>query len=139
MLYDKKWETKTQEVFSSAKSLKIPAKDRAALIEVLRRLEAGELQHTDPWCSTIPNGFNTQTTGKKQDCGTVACIGGWVAFLTNRDSDAYVKRAKDNLCRLYWPDVESMAAISVAQAARALRSYLTTGQPNWKAAMADGR
>jgi hypothetical protein len=117
--------------------LKIEERDHAALIQVLGMLERGELVHErtrdkgHSFNPQVPNGFNMECSGTKTACGTVACIGGWVAYLTGR-SNEYVNSLEELDCslqELYWGNTNERTTPD--QAASALRNYLTLGEPRW--------
>jgi hypothetical protein len=129
--------------FKTATELKISEEEQAALIKVLGMLERGELVDA-PSCFYIThNGFNMNCQG--EGCGTAACIGGWVATIIGVRQKTYVNsyrpfdsmitrvRVKNNckLSDLYW----SQTSAKVAEAAIALRNYLTTGDAQWHLAM----
>jgi hypothetical protein len=122
--------------FASAEQLCISDKERNALIDVLGRLERGELQHVQ-WDVADDDhvGFNMGTF----KCGSVHCIGGWADRLWGTSLSTgispinrtalynllYVAHDGDELEDLVLED------ITVAQAAEALRNYLTTGAARW--------
>jgi len=133
--------------YLSADTLRIAPRVRDALIEVLTRMERGELVHVyEPEEIRMPlpgnlfcmNEWNTQMT-----CGTVRCIGGWCEYIMDPnkqydDDDEPDWITTDELEELFYPPrVVRRGAYqaSVGQAAAALRNYLTTGEPNWEQAM----
>ena len=75
------------------------------------------------------------------DCGTPACIGGWCKQIIGRRITEYFFNSA--LEALFYPNSErppedyDYEAITPEQAARALRSYLTRGAPNWAEALQD--
>lgn len=129
-----------------AQNFKTPAKLRItdaefeALTRVLGMLERGEL--VDATCQTrsgepdiIPNGFCMHWSGTQTDCGTVGCIGGWVAVLMGVNMNDYVNtKFSPNLRELYWFSAAYNKA-TVATAAIAVRNYLTHGEPRWAEAL----
>lgn len=125
--------------FMTHTDLGVTAEEHTALIKVLGMLERGELVH-DASSVRISHGFNMGVWG--HDCGTTACIGGWVASLIGKIQEDYVCGVPKDHClnRLYWPeegvDVPNFSAVTPTQAAFALRSFLSTGKPNWAEAMA---
>lgn len=132
--------------FKTATDLGITEAEQEALIKVLGMLERDELVHYRRpaficWSQVepdIPNGFNMETQGIRKPCGTVACIGGWVAFLIGQSQDDYVNKAEDvdgGLHDLYWGHVD--ADTTPAQAALAVRNYLTDGDPRWNEIVAE--
>lgn len=124
--------------FMKATELEIAESELQALIKVLGLLERGELTHTP--CSDQIKGecFSMNMTHAKTDCGTAHCIGGWVATITNVDPSKYVYSNQfGKIGKLYfpWGQVEGWSQITTEQAASALRSFLTHGDPRWKEAM----
>jgi hypothetical protein len=91
------------------------------------------------------------TQGREREvCGTVACIGGWIWLLNKEqptDNGEYTKdaheRATDfvssfhpteheDLYDLFYPkNVTHWSSISPKEAAKAIRNYITVGNPNW--------
>jgi len=135
--------------FMTAQDLKITEDERSALIKILGMLERGEFHKND--FSTHEYGFNmnlcvyplgrNQSWGLSgQKCGTVACIGGWVAMMmgkeSTRDIIEYV-HGRNPLRRLYWPNINmgDYTNITTAQAAHAVSNFLTTGNPDWHLAV----
>ena len=122
--------------FASAQQLRISDKERNALIDVLGRLERGELQHVQ-WDVEDDDlvGFNMGTF----KCGSVHCIGGWcdrlhgTSFADLEDSRDIPPRLHD----LLYVEIDGkyvdhdLEDITVAEAAEALRNYLTTGAARW--------
>lgn len=121
--------------FKSAADLDIRDAELAALIKVLGMLERGELVDVkeNAYCE---NGFNIGTQGR--GCGTPACIGGWAASVMGIKQrsyvDSYMNRRNHGLCALYWQYHDNVTTV---EAAMALRSYLTTGNPHWDLTRAD--
>jgi hypothetical protein len=135
----------TTSNFLSAEELKIDDWEHAGLVEVMRRLERGELRHIVPEHERhstyqTPDGFNMAFDGVGV-CGTVACIGGWVARTKGMRAEGYVPniRPGDPLDPLYYPlELGDLRAgtcpwykITTEQAAAAIRNFLTTGAPRW--------
>lgn len=115
-----------------------------ALVKVLGMLERGEVQHATSYGeATIPNGFCMNIWGDEDAddphrCGTVACIGGWAERVGN-GVNFQAKALSPELESLFYPgdgddqvEVDSWDDITTAQAAMALRNYLTTGKSNWR-------
>lgn len=126
--------------FLSADQLGLSTKQREALIDVLGRLERGELRHvnidTDYGDFTVDHAFNMATF----KCASVACIGGWADKLHKTDFRFLTRGMKlhdrhfMSLYTLLYGDLESMVEledITVPQAGEALRNYLTTGDAQW--------
>ncbi len=122
--------------FKTAADLGISDPELTGLIKVLGMLERGELTNADEF-EKGDMLFNMGTQGR--GCGTPACIGGWVALLNGENQRDYVNKylrfpREEGISALYWnyPSYNT----PVAQAATALRSYLTTGDPRWDLAVA---
>jgi hypothetical protein len=136
--------------FMSAEALRLTGNEHRALIEVLGMLERGDVKHYqgevdwepmeryDP--STI--NFNMANWASTSDCGTVHCIGGFAQAICQVNygdvcSPSMSRRyVSEGLEDLFYPDGEDdfpvlLDAITVDQAAAALRNYLTTGAPDW--------
>jgi hypothetical protein len=84
--------------------------------------------------STCENPKNVKAESTKAACGTVACIGGWVAFSMNKKStvdvrDRYVSsRCGSSLYRLYY---EYNGDPKPKQAARAIKNFLKGSADPW--------
>lgn len=129
--------------FLDARQLGITEKELAALIDVLGRLERGELRHIRGkpkrrWLrSPCQAGFNMSYFGppvghEQPNRDVVCCIGGWCDRL--HGTNFYVAWWEDALPRqlLYVftgpPDVDR---VTPAEAANTLRHYLSTGECVW--------
>lgn len=139
--------------FLTAAQLKLTEHEHAALIDVLGRLERGEMQHVMdygdqgyyrdgkisaleieyPFCMDV------------FECGTVRCMAGWCDALHGtrfaarcRESGHYAERSPsdDQLLNLFVTIDAELEDITVEQAACALRNYLTTGAPRWQEVLA---
>lgn len=133
--------------FKTADELKISEEELSAAISVLGMFERGEIVHQTPisnfrdWDAETPiakRSFNMACSGVQADCGTIACIGGWMAVLMGyqgKGINAYVNstRADSTLYPLFW--LRTDIRITADQAATALRSYLTTGDARWDLAV----
>jgi hypothetical protein len=119
--------------FKAPSALKISDVEFEALVKVLGMLERGELIYSPaPSPVATDMGFYMGCQYMQHKCGTLACIGGWVAILTHQpDPQRYVDQYMEGgpLQKLYWQYPNS--EMSVARAAVALRSYLTYGDPRW--------
>ena len=126
--------------FMTADDLEISERQKDALIKTLVLLETGKLKHTQRPVDGTYLGENGKFTGQfnmnqwrhtYRECGSICCIGG-TAELIGRVSFA---EASGNLHRLFYPSIlvasNDWNHITPAQAARALRSYLTTGDARW--------
>lgn len=129
--------------YLSAEDLGIAEHHRDALIEVLRRFEAGEIEkapgeiEVKPKKSTNREFFHLNVWNESCSCGTVRCIGGWAEHIAGRifGDSPYGLRI---LCfpGLDIDDHVDAYNASVEQAAHALRNYLTLGEPRWAEVMA---
>lgn len=123
--------------FLSADQLSLSPGEHAALIGVLGMLERDELRHVsideDYGDYVIQGAFNMGTFG----CGSVHCIGGWADRICGTDFRSLSLLSDQGNIRLYellFGDIDSaveLEDITVAQAAEALRNYLTTGNARW--------
>lgn len=128
---------------------KLTKKERAALTAVRDLLDGGLLEYQrdvsgfSRWSLDavyrIRRFFNMSVAIGEADCGTVGCIGGWMAAnmgLTPSQAQAYVYgfegRGKFN--ELFFPSVDndtSYAKITPRQAVKAIDNFLKTGNPRW--------
>lgn len=123
--------------FKSAKELDLGQDELDAHVKVLGMLERGELRHRNGSLDRAGDRFDMGVIAIKHCCGTVGCIGGWVAMtmgFNEEAADYYVDMTSGSQRRLYYPDgrLVGYESITVDQAARALRNYLTTGEPLWE-------
>lgn len=134
-----------QTLLSAAK-LRITERERAALVLTLQYMETGRLVHapvTDDNKEILPSSeftghFNMDMWNSAEKCGTVACIGGTAEMLGRLQHRSFadtVRPGSSLYHLLYPPTLIDYAEITVEQAARALRSYLSTGKPNWEEAL----
>lgn len=120
-----------------------------ALRTVLGMLERGEIAHSR-YRRTIyefadgekPQFFNMYSFITETDCGTACCICGWAEHIGHLpDNSLVVKRYMlPHLEELFDPPARGvpdadMNAVTPAQAAIALRNYLTHGEPRWQEAV----
>jgi hypothetical protein len=128
-----------KQPFLSAQILSITDAQRDALIKTLMLLESGALVHT-PTHTPVPaktksseqftGHFNMAIWNHTTDCGTICCIGGTAELIGNLRFNIIDRPAA--LENLFYPRFAPLSTITPAQAAVALRSYLTTGNANWK-------
>ncbi len=121
--------------FKTPADLRLPTVEFDALISVLSMLEREEI----PDCKFDMSSMNPR-------CNTAFCICGWAFAIT--DGRAFPEIPNPNLLLssrlpkeardLFRLDTATrfLEGITRTQAATALRSYLTTGEANWKEAMA---
>lgn len=135
--------------FLAAEALGLVEPEHAALVTVLGMLERGELRHVAPaWPDDIdePEGFaglfNMQFWFSNSECGTVACIGGTAELISGRNF-RYAAALNKNLMELFYPGYHEPEAriadydkITPTQAARAIRNFLTFGEPRWAEVLA---
>lgn len=130
--------------------LEIEEYEYRALLEVREGLASGFYTHNPGCGSRKARFFNMGADYHYSACRTTACIGGWMAMgmgmARHRDVERYVWRVRSPaLDPLFFPDdlpddlindSASWGTITPAQAVRAIDSFLTTGKPNWRAAIA---
>ena len=125
--------------FKTAEELGIKQEELGALIKVLGMLERSELTYA-PYdtrkrgaaTAGFTGHFNMNAWHLPAECGTIACIGGTAELVGGFYFDLEV--GSDLYC-LFYPSREvwncKYEEITIDQAARALRSYLTTGKAGW--------
>jgi hypothetical protein len=132
--------------FKSAAELNITEAQKDALIKTLVLMETGKVTHAPigdgyyPDTGSFTGQFNMIHWNSVHGCGTVACIGGTAELVSGVSFNKDTCNGIDaQLYRLFMPDLpESLwNGITPSQAARALRSYLTTGHANWAAAVGE--
>lgn len=127
--------------FKTAAELGLTDKQHKALHDTLDLMEAGEIEHVSefggPPYEWTGHRFNMGLWFCPADssCGSVGCIGGTAEFLA-QDNNLFdgIECADPSLYALFYPGanvVYNYNAITVAQAAHALRNYLTIGEPCW--------
>lgn len=129
--------------FMTHTELGVTAEEHTALIKTLVLMETGKLIHE----RDIPAGSKSDTgafTGHfnlgwwrehHESCGTICCIAGTAELIGNVSFDNWTRN--EGLAELFAPTSDLVwDDVSVAQAAFALRSFLSTGKPNWAEAMA---
>jgi hypothetical protein len=130
--------------FLDASALSIPETHRQALMKTLVLLETGKLVHVARAALINPvrgqkgftGHFNMSHWRTGYECGSVCCIGGTAEIV----GDVLFGDLphNDGLGELFYAKSAtiSLREINPAQAAIALRSYLTTGAANWEEALA---
>ncbi len=132
--------------FLSADQLGLSTKQHGALIGVLGMLERGELRHVTAYGDDdVVVGFNMGTFA----CGSVHCIGGWADRLFGTDFNSLSLLCSANqdqrwflLYELLYGNIDApveLEDVSVAEAAEALRNYLTTGSARWLQVLGDAQ
>ncbi len=115
-------------MYLTASELGITEAEERALAAVQRQLENGKLVHT--MMPVARHGFNMRWAYVKEPCGTISCIGGWMARLMKKgDPDVYVDYVRsDALVSLFFPPNECWEMITVKQAAQAIKYFRQTGE-----------
>jgi len=127
------------ENFKTPADLGISDVEFESLVKVLGMLEREEIE---------PNQFDMSTVMDK--CGTPACLCGWANFISGRRAFPFVTAAwggmpdwqsmPGSLKRLFAYGAESGHRVyeaTPAQAAIALRNYLTFGEARWEETLAE--
>lgn len=99
-----------------------------ALVKVLGMLERKEIPEKK---------FDMDIVGKP-DCGTPGCILGWAATVGFTGRLLARLQGNEKVVKLFLPgqdDCFEAYQSNTSQAALALRSFLTTGEPRWAQAM----
>lgn len=136
--------------FKSAANLGITEPQKEALMKTLVLLETGKLAHwnaheeNEKWVGwkdrKFSGHFNMRAWSHPHDCGTACCIGGTAEFIGSLEPYSLDDTANgnDELYGLFYPQglKRDYGEITPAQAATALRSYLTTGDARWDLAVA---
>lgn len=140
--------------FLSARRLGIRERERAALIKVMRNLRSGNLERRKR--DEDGDSFNLSCAAekRKRGCGTVACIGGWMALYMGMSLEEAESYVMENFSVEYEPETKRewlghlfygrglglyLSSVKPLQAAESIRIYLTTGQVDWKQAMKNAR
>jgi hypothetical protein len=129
--------------FKSAADLKITEPQLSALQKTLVLLETGRIKHAVGLAGAFYNAsdrfdglFNMNWWANEHGCGTVCCIGGTAELVGGTKFENHDRpKALDTL---FYPGQlgTDWGHITPAQAATALRSYLTTGDARWDLAVA---
>ena len=124
----------------TAKQLNITEAEHLALQGVAAGLASGAYVHRKNYSDLIPStmSFDMEATCQSDDCGTVACIGGWVARemgKTVKEADEYVMAIESGpLLPLYYPDhVLCWSNITPAIAAAAIYEFLDGNEVDYPA------
>ncbi len=116
-----------------------------ALLGVREALASGALHHQKRRNTTARhitnwpiNGtkhtFNMGLICRQEHCGSVGCIGGYMALVTGQNTQVTVRREHPNreLAKLFFPPSRSdYNTITPKQAVQALDNYLTKGKASW--------
>jgi hypothetical protein len=136
------------QTYLDARKLGITERERDALIDVLAGLERGHFVHLQD--AEVANNYAVGLAFNMSDfnCGTTACIAGWCDLLhgtqfVKRCAGSWTNRPgrRRNLQDLFHAEDDDYSAddnewiyleeITTAQAAAALRNYLTSGKARW--------
>lgn len=129
--------------FKSSADLGITEPQKEALMKTLVLLETGALSYipiddlkpvtNKKLIKIYTGGFNMAYWHSAHSCGTAGCIGG----TAEKVGGVSFEEVPDNLHALFYPSVVGrFYNIRPNEAATALRSYLTTGDPKWAEAVA---
>ena len=129
--------------FKTPTTLGISDREHAALVKVLGMLEREELKHVEWACSTF--GFNMELISVHNECGTMACLMGWAQIIGGADLFD-METVGPNQClldlflfigkkRSKFINNIDRREVKPAQAAIALRNYLTRGKACWQEAL----
>ena len=142
------------KTFKTAEQLGLEEKHYCALVKALVELESGRIKHLPDPDTRAPLDYDAETVSRfnmniwrssNSTCGTICCIGGTAELvgglrtLTLSDlADSRARAGNPGLHDLFYPyetGLDEWDSITPKQATRALRNYLTCGQPKWKKAM----
>lgn len=140
----------------NAKDLGITESEYDALILVRDLLANGSIEHRGRYLPGEPEQvyFNMNYTKakiiadeeqKNIDCGSVACIAGWMSIVNPQIRIDILTELSHPLNKLFFPNElsdygddgcflieSSWGHITVAQAVQAIDNVLNTGKPNWR-------
>ena len=116
-----------------------------ALYGVRAMLASGEIKRTLS-LNVLPTAhlFNMSVTCETSHCGSIACIGGYMAMVLQKPK-AWVskyniqphhtdpERAPKSLVPLFFPHEGDYDQITNKQAIKAIDNWLETGRPKWRA------
>lgn len=128
--------------YLSAEQLKITQPEYDGLLWVLENLRNGTIKERPQQVDAMGEGFflDMGTEFSEPPCGTVACIGGWVAARTGLDPaeavryvDRLLQKPDHPLTGLYWDELGTK--VGPQQAAAAIENFLCTSDPRWHEVM----
>jgi hypothetical protein len=145
------------ETFLSAQALDISNRRYKAIVGALAFLESGKVTHSPNYEHGIVGkgkNFNMSCwyNSTSYECGTVGCIGGWAEWVDARERKVKLEwhslfpmelfhHSNHNfhagLNNLFYPTVDLPDDITIPQAIKAIRNYLTMGFPDWKEVVAE--
>lgn len=121
-------------------TLKITFAEWLALIGVRNAMASGGITHdANGQSSVVPNEhtFNMNCTGKVYNCGSVACIGGYMAMamgVGGADEISDYVYGRERLRTLFFPSKcgHIYEKITPKHAIKAIDNFLTSGAPKWR-------
>lgn len=130
----------TSNTMKTAKQLKLTNAELTALKAVRSGLLRGEYVHAPNPDEMTPvsrrrlfnMNYDSETAFR---CGTVCCIGGWMAKeMPTKEMFSIWDAEEKPIGRLFFPGVgvDEWDAITPRQAARAISNFLKTGFPRWR-------
>lgn len=120
--------------FKTSAELNILPWELNAAITVLGMLERGEIHHVFDIAKVEGQCFNMGCTVYEIECGTIACIGGWMALVGGLKGSEVLRYVNGRgssraLKSLFYGCIAE--EVKISQAAEALCNFLTTGDPKW--------
>ena len=127
--------------FESAADLDLTEPQRDALIKTLGFMECGKIKHvsldevafSDDSQEAVFSGLFNLSAWIDSDyrCGTVGCIGGTAELISGVSFEGWENKWR--LQQLFSPStlIDHFDSVTVEQAARALRGFLTSGTADW--------
>lgn len=125
----------TECSFKTAEELELVPQFYEGLIRTLVLLEAGEIEYQVSRTSVATTDGLTGLNMGHHACGTVGCFLGWGQKLGGlKFCDACSTRSTDPFVRLIKPKDwhSNPSQYTPERCAKALRAYLTTGEPDWR-------
>jgi hypothetical protein len=147
----------TERAVLSAARLGIAPYEHKAALEIRELFASGKVWHDPDLENLKPDGFNMNTVVSEDECGTTACIGGWMFLAMVRDRTnpcvtayQYVHKYRSTaLGPLFFPftDFNGRSLLDECDqeydfpfelmppefALAAIDNFLATGDPNWPA------
>jgi hypothetical protein len=125
-----------------AEDLGLERKELKALKAVRDGLASGRYRHVKTTKFNAENKsrkplFNMSAACETHECGTVACIGGWVARELGMDKDeaasfVYGIKPYSPLHELFYPTTDKdWNTITPKKAAQAIDNFIKTSNPKW--------
>ncbi len=131
--------------FLPAAALGIEERERDALVKALAILESGRIAARPAnststglgqYSAVVPPFFDMGMMVRQTDCGTSCCILGLARCVANDRSLLQIAANEDHTARaLFFPHGQAIKCTDPKKGAKALRSYLETGDPRWAEAL----